>query len=315
MAILVTGANGFIGSALCANLKDQRLPVCAAVRSMYLQPTDLPTFSVGDLSSQTDWTPALLNVEQVIHLAARVHVMNDVSADPMAEFRRVNVEATLNLARQAATAGVKRFIYLSSIKVNGEHTYLNQRFTADDVAAPQDSYAVSKYEAEEALKRLGAETGIEIVIIRPPLVYGPGVKANFASMMRWLARGIPLPLAAMTHNRRSMVALDNLIDLIVTSLHHPLAANQTFLVSDGEDISTVDLLQRTSAAMGKSARLFYIPQKLFYLLTTVTNTQGMYQRLCGSLVIDMAKTRQLLNWQPPLSVDEGLRRATTGYAK
>ncbi len=282
---------------------------------MRFQQTDLPIFNVGDLTSQSDWTEALLNVKQIIHLAARVHIMRDASMNPMEEFRRVNVKATINLARQAVTAGVKRFIYLSSIKVNGEQTYANRCFTADSVAAPQDPYAVSKFEAEEALKRLGAETGMEIVIIRPPLVYGPGVKANFASMMRWLARGIPLPLAAMIHNRRSMVALDNLIDLIVTSLHHPLAANQTFLVSDGEDISTVDLLKRTSAALGKSARLFYIPQWLFYLLTTVLNTKGMYQRICGSLEIDIEKTRNLLNWQPPLSVDEGLRRAAKGFVQ
>lgn len=252
------------------------------------------------------------NVEQIVHLAARVHVMNDKSSDPFTEFRRVNVEGTVNLARQAADAGVRRFVFLSSIKVNGEFTQEGRPFTADDAPAPQDPYGVSKHEAERLLQQIAVETDMEVVIIRPPLVYGPGVKANFASMMRWLARGVPLPLAAVTENRRSLVALDNLVDLIVTCLSHPAAANQTFLVSDGEDLSTADLLRRMGAALDHPARLFYTPPALLKLGIQVVKP-GIYQRLCGSLQLDIAKTRQMLSWNPPVSVDEGLLRAAQGF--
>lgn len=271
--------------------------------------------AIAPLSSETDWTSALRNVEQVVHLAARVHVMNDKNSDPLAEFRRVNVEGTANLARQAAATGVRRFIFLSSIKVNGEFTELGRPFSADDVPAPEDPYGVSKHEAEQLLRQIATETGMEVVIIRPPLVYGPGVKANFESMMRWLARGVPLPLAAVTNNRRSMVALDNLVDLIVTCLNHPAAANQTLLVSDGEDLSTANLLRRMGAALGRPARLFYVPTALLKLGATVVSKPDIYQRLCGSLQLDIAKIRQLLDWTPPLSVDEGLRRAADGFRK
>lgn len=270
-------------------------------------------FAIGGLSSNTDWTEALRNVEQVVHLAARVHVISETSLDALAEFRHVNVEATTALARQAAAAGVSRFVFLSSIKVNGELTQAGQPFNAADEPAPQDPYGVSKHAAEQLLRQIAAETGMEVVIIRPPLVYGPRVKANFESMMCWLARGVPLPLAAVTQNRRSLVALDNLVDLIVTCLNHPAAANQTFLVSDGEDLSTVQLLKRTGAAMGRPARLFYMPPALLKLGATVLSKPAIYQRLCGSLQLDIAKTRQLLGWTPPVSVDEGLRRAVEGF--
>jgi nucleoside-diphosphate-sugar epimerase len=271
--------------------------------------------AIGSLSSDTDWMKALIKVEQVVHLAARVHVMNDNSSDPLAEFRRVNVEGTAALARQAAAAGVRRFVFLSSIKVNGEFTEQGQPFTADDVPAPVDSYGFSKHEAEQLLRQIASETGMEVVIIRSPLVYGPGVKANFESMMCWLARGIPLPLATVTNNRRSLLALDNLIDLIATCLNHPGAANQTFLVSDGEDLSTADLLNRMGTAMGHPARLFSMPPAFLKLGAEVLNKPGIYQRLCGSLQLDITKTRQLLDWSPPLPVDEGLRRAANGFNK
>jgi nucleoside-diphosphate-sugar epimerase len=268
---------------------------------------------MGSLSSENDWTVALRSVDQVVHLAARVHVMNDNSSDPMAEFRQVNVEGTANLARQAAASGVRRFVYLSSIKVNGEFTQKGHPFSADDAPAPEDPYGVSKHEAEQALRQIAADTGLEVVIIRPPLVYGPGVKANFESMMLWLARGVPLPLAAVSENRRSLVALENLVDLIVTCLSHSAAANQTFLVSDGEDLSTAGLLRRIGAALGQPARLFYVPPSLLKLGAQAVNKPGIYQRLCGSLQLDIAKTRQLLGWAPPVSVDEGLRRASEGF--
>ncbi len=312
MTVLVTGSYGFVGSALCARLRRDGVSVRGATRSVSSQPDDAEAVAIGNLSSDTDWTVALKNVEQVVHLAARVHVMNDKSPDPLAEFRRVNVEGTAALARQAAVAGVRRFIFLSSVKVNGELTEAGHPFAADDAPAPEDSYGVSKYEAEQLLRQIAAETGMEVVIIRPPLVYGPGVKANFESMMRWLARGVPLPLAAVTNNRRSLVALDNLVGLIVTCLNHPAAANQTFLVSDGEDLSTVQLLKRMGAAMGHPARLFYVPPALLRLGATVLNKPGFYQRLCGTLQLDIAKTRQLLGWIPPVSVDQGLSRAAEG---
>jgi nucleoside-diphosphate-sugar epimerase len=283
------------------------------------------TVTVGDLSAQTDWSSALVGVDAVVHTAARVHVMQDAATDPLAEYRRVNVQGTLHLARQAAAAGVKRFVFLSSVKVNGEATSAplprgareQERgpFSADDVPAPQDPYGISKMEAEQGLREIAAQTGMAVVIIRPPLVYGPGVKANFAAMMRWLARGVPLPLGAVTHNRRSLVALDNLVDLIVTCITHPAAANQTFLVSDGEDLSTTDLLRRMGQALGQPARLLPVPPALLKLGAALLGKPELAQRLCGSLQVDIAKTRALLGWAPPISVNMGLKKAAEEYAR
>jgi nucleoside-diphosphate-sugar epimerase len=269
--------------------------------------------AIGNLAPETNWTASLKNVDGVVHLAARVHMMADKSADPLAEFRRINVDSTTTLARQAAAAGVKRFVFLSSIKVNGEFTEPGKPFTADDPPAPLDPYGISKHEAEQSLRRIAVETGMEVVIIRSPLVYGPDVKANFRAMMHWLAKGLPLPLAAVTKNRRSLVALDNLVDLIATCLDHPLVANQTFLVSDGEDLSTADLLKRMGSAMGHSTRLFYLPPVLLRLGAVVVNKPGLYRRLCGSLQVDISKTKQLLGWSPPVSLAEGLRRTAEGF--
>lgn len=314
MRVLVTGASGFVGSAVLKHLADQGHEVRGAYRhGVPPSPTGADGILVGDMGDAQDWRAALAGVSAVVHTAARVHILSDKSSDPLHDFRRVNVKGTADLARQAAVTGVRRFVFLSSVKVNGEFTEAGQPFTADDVPAPEDHYGVSKHEAEQVLRQIAAETGMEVVIIRPPLVYGPGVKANFESMMRWLARGVPLPLAAVNENRRSLVALDNLVDLIVTCLNHPAAANQTFLVSDGEDLSTAQLLKRTGTAMGHPARLFYMPPTLLKLGATVLNKPGIYQRLCGSLQLDIAKTRQLLGWTPPVSVDGGLRRAAEGF--
>jgi nucleoside-diphosphate-sugar epimerase len=243
----------------------------------------------------------------VVHLAARVHVINDTVADPLAEFRKSNVEATLALATQAAQAGVQRFIFISSVKVNGEHTQPGHTFRADDTPSPQDPYGISKMEAEVGLRAIAQQTGMEVVIIRPPLVYGPGVKANFASMVQWLQRGVPLPLGAI-HNRRSLVALDNLVDLITTCLDHPAAANQTLMVSDGEDVSTTELLRRMAAALGIPARLLPVPQRLLEWGATLVGKKEVAQRLFSSLQVDAQPTRQLLGWKPPVSLDQGLRQ-------
>lgn len=246
-------------------------------------------------------------VDVVIHCAARVHVMHDQAVDPLIEFRKVNLAGTLNLARQAAAAGVQRFVFISSIKVNGEGTAPGMPYHADDAVTPLDAYGISKHEAEQGLLALAAETGMEVVIIRPVLVYGPGVKANFLNMMSWLYKGIPLPFGAI-YNKRSLVALDNLVDLIVTCIDHPAAANQVFLVSDGDDLSTTDLLRRMGRALGKPARLIPIPSKWLEFGARLLGKQALAQRLCGSLQVDISKTRELLGWTPPVSVDEGLRK-------
>lgn len=277
------------------------------------QPIDKNCIEIGGISSETNWSAALRDVERVVHLAARVHVMHYEATESLAEYRSINVQGTACLARQAAAAGVKRFVFISSIKVYGESTDMGSPFTAGRLPAPIDPYGISKYEAENLLQAIARDTGMEVVIIRPPLIYGPGVKANFATMLGLLARGLPLPLAAVTDNRRSFVALDNLIDLIVTCLTHPAAANQTFLVSDGEDLSTAELLRRMSIALGRPARLFYLPLGWLKLGATMINKLDVYQRLCGSLQVDIAETRSLLEWSPLISVDEGLRRTAEGF--
>lgn len=315
MKVLVTGASGFVGRALCLKLHADGFDVVAGVRRATGSAVGgVPFVAVGELTAETDWSAALDGVQAVVHSAARVHVMNDQSADPLAEFRKVNVEGTLNLARQAAAAGVRRFVFISSIKVNGEGTEPGKPYTADDVPAPSDPYGISKLEAEQGLLRLAAETGMEVAIIRPVLVYGPGVKANFLSMMRWLGKGVPLPLGAI-HNKRSLVALDNLVDLVITCLDHPAAANQVFLVSDGEDLSTSELLRRMGQALGKPARLLPVPESWLNLGAALLGKRNVAQRLCGSLQVDIGKTRRLLGWNPPLTVDQGLKKAAEGMNK
>ena len=233
--------------------------------------------------------------------------MHETAADPLAEFRRANVESTMRLARQAAEAGVKRFVFMSSVKVNGESTLIGHAFTEEDIPAPQDAYGQSKNEAEIGLRQLAAETGMEVVIIRPPLIYGPGVKANFAALMRAVQRGWPLPLGAI-HNQRSLVALDNLVDFILTCLSHPDAAQQTFLVSDGHDLSTTELVRGMARAAGVASRILPIPAWILQTAASLLGKGAAAQRLCGNLQIDISKARTHLGWRPPISVDEGLRR-------
>lgn len=313
--VLITGANGFVGRALCAAMIGRYL-LRIAVRDLTIGEYPDGVQAVrASLSHDHDWSSALIGVSVVIHCAARVHVMSDQAADPLTEFRRVNVDGSLCLARQAAEAGVRRFVFLSSIKVNGEDSPYGMPFTADQQPAPCDPYAVSKCEAEVELRALSQETGMEVVIIRPPLVYGPGVKANFLTMMRWLSRGFPLPFGGVTANRRSLVFVDNLVDLIVTCLDHPDAANQTFLVSDGEDLSTAVLLRRMAAALGRPARLIPVPAGLLTLGSKFIGRPGIAQRLCGSLEVNTVKTKEMLGWFPPVSVDEGLRITADHWLK
>lgn len=314
-AILVTGASGFVGRAVWQQLRSMDgVQAVGTVRcANALMGRGASAIVVGDMSHQTDWSTALTDVDAIVHTAGRVHVMQDNALDSLAEYRSVNVQGTLHLARQAAAAGVRRFVFLSSIKVNGEATQNSQPFTADDAPTPQDPYGISKMEAEDGLREISTRTGMEVVIIRPPLVYGPGVKANFHTMMRWLVHGVPLPFGRITQNRRSLVALDNLVDLIVTCIHHPAAANQTFLVSDGEDLSTTDLLSCMGRALGKPARLLPVPTSFLKLAATWVGKPDLAQRLCGSLQVDISKTRLLLGWSPPVSVDDGLRKTAEGY--
>ncbi len=313
--ILVTGATGFVGRALVNQLLSNGPSggVVAAVRSS--NPglhKDVRAVQVGDLLPDTNWNSALKRVDAVMHCAARVHVMQESAQNPLEAFRHVNVAATLNLARQAAAAGVKRFVFVSSIGVNGAETF-SAPFVADGVPSPHSPYAVSKHEAELGLQALAHETGLEVVIVRPPLVYGLDAPGNFGSLVRWLKRGVPLPLGAVQSNRRSLVSLDNLVDFLSLCVLHPAAANQTFLVSDGEDVSTTSLLRGIGSAMGKPATLLPVPAGLLKLGAVALGKTGLAQQLLGSLQVDISKNRQLLGWQPPVSLDEGLRRAVVDF--
>lgn len=311
-AVLVTGGTGFIGSRVLSRLQtDARYSIRAATRRSDSHfPPRVSAVRVEDLSGTTKWDSALAGVGTVVHLAARVHVMRETAKDSVAAFRAVNVEGTLSLARRARDFGAKRFVFLSSAKVNGDMS--SSPFRECDPPAPGDPYAVSKYEAEIGLREIAAATGLEVVIIRPPLVYGPGVKGNFLALMRVVARGIPLPLGAVD-NRRSLVALDNLVDFIVACVDHPSAADHTFLVSDGEDVSTADLIRRVARMMKRPVRLIPIPAGLLSGGAALLGMRAVAQRLLGSLQVDISKARNLLRWVPPATLDDGLRQAVSYF--
>ena len=311
-SVLVTGGTGFLGHALLQRLAstDPR-PLIAAVRSNKTNfPASVKVELVGELDPNTDWTACSQRVEVVIHCAARSHVMKDKIRDPLAEYRKVNVEGTLALARRAALAGVRRFVFISSIKVNGERTFSGQSFRADDSPAPADAYGASKLEAENGLMVLARETGMEVVVIRSPLVYGPGVKGNFASMVHWVGKGVPLPLGAV-HNQRSLVALENLvgfISLCSDAVRSPRAANEVFLISDGEDVSTTELLRKLARAYGVNLRLMSVPVRWIHAAANLLGKRAVADRLLGSLVVDSSKARELLGWTPVISMDEQLKK-------
>lgn len=323
LRVLITGATGFVGRALVrsmANAPD--FDVIAAVRNERdvnkAAAAEIPAlpagsgdhagahlkhFAVGDISANTDWSSALDGVDAIVHLAARVHVMKEIAADPVTAFRRVNVEGTINLARQAASRGVKRFVFLSSVKANGDSGTLTER----DTPTPVDSYGITKLEAETALRAVSRDTGMEVVIVRPPLVYGPGVRANFRSLISLVRSGIPLPFGAV-QNRRSFVAVDNLVSFLITCVQHPHAAGETFLISDGHDLSTPELLQHIGNAMGVRVRLFSMPHWMLKGALNAFGRKAVAERLLGSLCVDIGKARTLLQWIPPVDVAEALRR-------
>ena len=307
MKILVTGANGFVGQALCAHLCEAGHQVVPAVRRAQGLRNECV---VGDIDNAPDWTSGLEGCEAVVHLAARVHVMHEKATDPWAAFHRSNVAATLALALQAAAAGVRRFVFFSSVKVNGEATIAGHVFTELDIPTPMDAYGRSKMEAERGLLEIAKSTGLDVVIIRSPLVYGPGVKGNFASLIKWIKNGVPLPLGAV-HNRRSMIALENLVSftaLCTDIAASPNAKGQVFLVSDGDDVSTAELLRRVAKAYGCRTRLFPAPVRLMHVAARWIGKASLADRLLGSLVIDDSKARQMLRWDPPFSMDEQLQK-------
>ena len=310
--LLITGTTGFLGQQLIRQLDENAQQVVRRVERKIDKPS--PTqykdmVYIDDISTTTNWSDALKNCDVVIHMAARVHVMEENATDPLAEFRQVNVDGTINLATQAAQSGVKRFIFISSIKVNGEETQLGRPYRPDDPPNPQESYAISKMEAEQQLQALAEKTGMEVVIIRPTIIYGPGVKGNFERMMAWLEKGYPLPLRSIK-NKRSLVSIYNLVDLIIRCIDHPKAANQIFLVSDAEDVSIGELLRKTASAMNKSVRLIPVPHWVLSCAGKLTNREIVVQRLCGSLQVDISKTCELLDWKPIMTMDEALLRTT-----
>jgi len=311
--VLVTGANGFIGMLLCKEMLRQGLQVRGATRSSTQIPVeDMEIVTIGNIDGDTNWTSALSGVDTVVHLAARVHVMQETITDPLAEFLKVNLQGTKNLAQQSARNGIKRFVYISSIKVNGEETHDQHSYTEQDIPKPQEAYGKSKWEAEQALHRIAEDTGLETVIMRPPLVYGPGVKGNFLHLLKAINRGIPLPLAGAC-NTRDMIYVGNLVNAIITCALHPKAARQTYLVRDGEEISTALLVKMISTALGQKNRMFHVPTPLLRTAATVLGRSKQIDRLFGSLRLSDKKIRRELEWIPPYSQEYGLNETVTWY--
>ncbi|NQZ94160.1 MAG: SDR family oxidoreductase [Moritella sp.] len=312
MKILVTGSSGFVGKRVLDMAAAKGWDCLAQVRKAATKNAIIEEVTVPVINAATDWSHALTGVECIVHCAARVHQMQESEAEALVAYNEVNTLGTLQLARQAAALGVKRFVFLSSIKVNGEYTDVGSPFTAQVSQPPSDPYGTSKYDAEIGLTQIAQETGLDVVIIRPPLVYGPGVKANFQSMLCWVKKGIPLPLGAI-NNKRSLVFIDNLVDLILTAAVHNNAVNGTFLVSDGHDVSTTELLNAVAVAMDKSSRLLPIPMAWIQLAAKLVGKPQIAQRLCGSLQVDISETQKKLNWTPPVSFAVGIKTTVDSF--
>ena len=312
MQILVTGANGFVGRALCPALHQADHRIIAAIRNAGRSPEGCEARVVGDIGPDTDWKEALRGVEAIVHLAARVHVMRESAADTLAAFLRVNTAGTLHLARATAQAGIRRFVFLSSVKVLGERCH-EVPFTDASPPNPQDPYAVSKLEAEMGLTEIAREFGVETVILRPPLVYGPGVRGNFLSLLRLVDRGLPLPLGGV-RNQRSLLFLGNLVDAISLCLTHPVAPGKTFLLCDGEDLSTPELVRRLARALECRPRLWPLPEPVLTLAAGCLGKSAEARRLLASLTVDDRLIRQVLAWNPPFTVDEGLDETVAWFS-
>lgn len=310
MKILITGYSGFVGSNLAVQLKSR-----FQLNLLGRKPSELGNVFIHNIDSKSSYKAALGGVNVVVHCAARVHVMNDASNEQLTEFRAVNTFGTLNLAKQAAQAGVKRFIFLSSIKVNGESTSGKAPFIASDKSAAENPYGISKAEAEQKLLELGKKTGMEIVIIRPPLVYGEGVKANFASLMRFVDKRLPLPFRALKSNKRSIVSVYNLVDLIKVCIEHPKAANQMFLASDDHDLSTAEMVALMAKVQNKKNLALPVPVWCFKLVGKLLNKKDVIDRLTGSLQLDISHTKNTLDWKPPYSVEHGFKLAAKTISK
>ncbi len=310
-SVAVTGATGFVGKRLCKNLQNENHDVTRIVRNIEPGYVSTKCNVIEEINGHTNWTEIVAGHGCVIHLAARVFVMTESSVDLRSEYRRTNVDGTLNLAKQAAAAGVKRFIYISSIKVNGELTY-GDPFCPEDEPLPVDLYGQSKLEAEKGLKKIADETGLEVVIIRPPLVYGPGVKANFRKLLEWVYKGVPLPFGGVK-NKRSFIYLDNLTDFIIKCISHPAAAGELFIVSDGLDLSTPDLIRKIGSFMNRSARLLPLAVSLLKLSGRALGRTSELNRICGSLQVDISKAERLIGWHPPVSMDMGLENTVSWF--
>jgi nucleoside-diphosphate-sugar epimerase len=337
--ILITGANGFIGQALCKRMLADGYQVRGAVRGttqMTALVSGVEGVMVGDIGPETDWSEALAGIDGVVHLAARVHVMRESSVNPLAAYREVNVEGTKCLAITAANAGVKRFVYISSVKVNGERTgdkrwdqgpgvggrektkvrgqegELKGTFSEKDVPEPQDPYGISKWEAEQVLRDVAADTGLEVVILRPPLVYGPEVRGNFLRLLRIVWRGIPLPLASIK-NRRSLIYIGNFVDAIVNCITNPSATGKTYLLSDGDDVSTPELIKRIAYSMRRPAILYFFPSKFIQLAAGLLGKSAIVDRLVSSLTVNISKIKRNLNRKPPYTMEEGIRETVSWY--
>jgi len=310
-SVLVTGANGFIGYVLCNRLVVEKWKVSGTVRTAgYSSVQEVKIVIIGDVNAVTDWNAALQGIDTVVHLAARVHVMKDSSTEPLQAYREVNVQGTEKLARQAADRGVRRFIFMSTVKVNGEEN--EKAYTESDTPSPMNSYGISKMEAEKIISDISVKTGMETVILRPPLVYGPGVKANFLRLLRVVDRGMPLPLAS-TKNQRSMIYVENLVDAILQCMLNPCAAGQTYLVSDGQNVSTPGLIRMIAASLHKQPRLFRFPPLALYMAGRLTGQGPAVDRLIGSLTVDTDKIRNELGWTAPFTLEEGLRNTVFWY--